>query len=67
MKPFIQTDKQTQDIINRRYKVTNPDSTFVDSKGTPFEKISNTYVSCTLKNNAIVGGGFHYGAIRKNS
>ena len=66
MKPFLNTDQETQDVINRRYEITNPNNTFVDSKGTPFERISNAYVSCTLKPNAIVGGGFHNAELRKN-
>lgn len=67
MKPFTQTDKQTQDVINRRYKVVNPNNTFVDSKARPFEKIGKTYVSCTLKRNAIVGNGFHNSALKKQT
>lgn len=66
MKPFLNTDQETQDVINRRYVITNPSNTFVDNKARPFEKISGAYVSCTLKSNAIVGEGFHNAELRKN-
>jgi hypothetical protein len=67
MKPFTQTDKQTQDVINGRYKVINPNNTFVDDKARVFEKIGSSYVSCTLKRNAIVSSGFHNPALRKQT
>ena len=67
MKVFNNTSKETQDVVNRRYNVINPNNTFVDSNGTPFEKISGAYVSCTIKRNFIVGGGFHNAPLRKNS
>ena len=67
MKAFNSTSRETQDVINRRYNVIDPNNTFVDNNGTPYEKISGAYVSCTLKPNAIVGGGFHNAELRKNS
>lgn len=67
MKAFNNTSKETQDVINRRYKVVNPNNTFVDNSGTPYEKISGAYVSCTLKASSIIGGGFHNAPLRKNS
>lgn len=65
MKPFNSTDKTTQDVIKRRYKVTNPNNTFVDSKARPFEKIGGGFVSCTLKRSSIVDA-FHKHELKCN-